>query len=126
SIGAMRHARTYAAERIQFGQPIGRFESLVRLRDRSETAAAAARLLVLAAAAALDSNDPAAADTASRARDFAADLVARATIDAVQIFGGYGFVNDYPVEKLMRDARAYEVLLGNEAVSRALAGGAAS
>ena len=49
----------------------------------------------------------------------------RATIDAVQMYGGYGFVNDFPVEKLMRDARAFEVLGGNEALSRALAAGEA-
>lgn len=122
SIAAMKHAKAYAEDRVQFGQPIGTFESLVRLRDRNETAAAAARLLVLEAAAKLDANAPDAADAASRARDFAGDVVSRATIDAVQIFGGYGFVNEYPVEKLMRDARAYEALLGNEAVGRAIAG----
>ena len=51
----------------------------------------------------------------------AGDVVARATIDAVQIFGGYGFVNDYPVEKLMRDARAFEALHGDERLGRVLA-----
>ena len=56
-----------------------------------------------------------------RARVVAGDTVARATIDAVQIFGGYGFVNDFPVEKLMRDARAFEALLGDERLSRVLA-----
>ena len=48
-------------------------------------------------------------------------LPGRATVDAVQIFGGYGFVNDYPVEKLMRDARAFEALLGDERLGRVLA-----
>ena len=47
--------------------------------------------------------------------------VARATIDAVQIYGGYGFVNDYPVEKLMRDARPFEALHGDERLGRVLA-----
>ena len=51
----------------------------------------------------------------------AGDCVTRATIDAVQIFGGYGFVNDYPVEKLMRDARAFEALHGDERFGRVLA-----
>ena len=60
-------------------------------------------------------------DLASRARVLAGDVVARATIDAVQIFGGYGFVNDYPVEKLMRDARAFEALHGDERLGRVLA-----
>jgi acyl-CoA dehydrogenase len=51
----------------------------------------------------------------------AGDTVAKATIDAVQIYGGYGFVNDYPVEKLMRDARAFEALHGDERLGRVLA-----
>jgi alkylation response protein AidB-like acyl-CoA dehydrogenase len=121
SVGAMEYAEKYAAERIQFGQPIGRFESLIRLRDDAMTTAAAARLLALHAAWQLDQKQPHAFDTASRARVIAGDCVTRATIDAVQIFGGYGFVNDYPVEKLMRDARAFEALHGDERLGRVLA-----
>jgi acyl-CoA dehydrogenase len=118
---AMEYAEHYAAERIQFGQPIGQFESLIRLRDDAQTTAAAARLFALQAAWALDKGLPNAADLASRARIVAGDCVAKATIDAVQIFGGYGFVNDYPVEKLMRDARAFEALHGDERLGRVLA-----
>ena len=118
---AIEHADAYGRDRVQFGQPIGRFQSLARMRDENQTAIAAARLLVLHAAWAIDRELASAADNASRARDLAAQVVTRATIDAVQIFGGYGFVNDFPVEKLMRDARAFEVLGGNEALSRVLA-----
>ena len=118
---AMEYARRYANERVQFGQTIGSFESLIRLRDDAETSAIAARLFALHAAWALDTKQPNAGDLASRARVHAGDAVARATIDAVQIFGGYGFVNDYPVEKLMRDARAFEALLGDERLGRVLA-----
>ena len=120
SRAAMSHAAAYAADRVQFGQSIGRFESLLRMRDASETRTMAARALVLEAAGKVDAGDADAFDVASRARDFAGDVVASATIDAVQIFGGYGFVNEYPVEKLMRDARAFEVLGGNEAFERVL------
>jgi alkylation response protein AidB-like acyl-CoA dehydrogenase len=118
---AIEFAAAYGEDRVQFGQPIGRFQSLARMRDASETAIAAARAYVLQAAWEIDRGTASASDTASRARDLAADVVTRATIDAVQIFGGYGFVNDFPVEKLMRDARAFEVLGGNEALSRVLA-----
>ena len=118
---AMEHAAAYARERVQFGQPVGSFEALIRLRDDAETAAIAARLFALQAAWALDRRLPGAHDLASRARVFAGDAVSRATIDAVQIFGGYGFVNDYPVEKLMRDARAFEALHGDERLGRVLA-----
>src|SRR6185503_12553259 len=97
----------------------------IRLRDDALTGASAARLMALHAAWKLDrANDAAArasaADAASRARVIAGDVVGRATIDAVQIFGGYGFVNDYPVEKLMRDARAFDALLGDERFDRVL------
>jgi alkylation response protein AidB-like acyl-CoA dehydrogenase len=118
---AIEHAAAYAEDRVQFGQPIARFQSLARMRDANQTAIAAARAFVLQAAWEIDRGMPTAADTASRARDLAAEVVSRATIEAVQIFGGYGFVNDFPVEKLMRDARAFEVLGGNEALSRVLA-----
>ena len=57
---------------------------------------------------------------ASRAHIVASDAVSKSTIDAVQIFGGYGFVADYPVEKLMRDARAFEALLGDARLERTL------
>ena len=119
--GAMEHAERYARERVQFGQPIGTFEALIRLRDDALTGAAAARLMALHAAWAIDTGAPDAGDAASRARVHAGDVVARATVDAVQIFGGYGFVNDYPVEKLMRDARAFEALYGDERLGRVLA-----
>ncbi|MEO8705393.1 MAG: acyl-CoA dehydrogenase family protein [Kofleriaceae bacterium] len=118
---AMEYAKHYADERVQFGQKIGAFESLIRLRDDAETTAIAARLFALHAAWSLDVDHPDAIDLASRARVHAGDAVSRATIDAVQIFGGYGFVNDYPVEKLMRDARAFEALHGDERLGRVLA-----
>jgi alkylation response protein AidB-like acyl-CoA dehydrogenase len=118
---AMEYAETYAKERVQFGQPIGTFESVIRLRDDAQTQIRAAQLMTQYAAWQLDRGLPGAHDAASRARVIAGDTVARATIDAVQIFGGYGFVNDYPVEKLMRDARAFEALYGDERLGRVLA-----
>jgi alkylation response protein AidB-like acyl-CoA dehydrogenase len=126
AVSAMDHARHYATERVQFGQPIGRFESLIGLRDDAMTAAGAARLMALHAAWLCDratdaASIAAAADAASRARVVAGDAVRQATVDAVQIYGGYGFVNDYPVEKLMRDARPYEQLFGDERFDRVLA-----
>ena len=123
---AMDHAEAYARDRVQFGQPIGSFEALIRLRDDALTGAAAARLMALHAAWSIDTRAPGAGDAASRARVLAGDVVARATVDAVQIFGGYGFVNDYPVEKLMRDARALEALHGDERLGRVLAARAAA
>ncbi len=121
AVAAMEYAEHYAKERIQFGQAIGQFESLIRLRDDALTTASAAKLFALHAAWAIDKGLPGAHDLASRARVLAGDAVTRATIDAVQIYGGYGFVNDFPVEKLMRDARAFEALHGDERLGRVLA-----
>ena len=104
----------------------GPFESLIRMRDDAQTQIRAAYLFTLHAAWQLDRGLLTAHDAASRARVLAGDAVARATIDAVQIFGGYGFVNDYPVEKLMRDARAFEALHGDERFGRVLAAKEAS
>lgn len=121
AVASMEYAEHYAKERIQFGQPIGKFESLIRLRDDAVTTASAAKLFALHAAWAIDKGLPSAHDLASRARVLAGDAVSRATIDAVQIYGGYGFVTDFPVEKLMRDARAFEALHGDERLGRVLA-----
>lgn len=118
---AMEHATHYGQERVQFGQKIGSFEALIRLRDDAQTQAHAARIVALHAAWAIDAKHKTAHDVASRARVIAGDAVSKATIDAVQFFGGYGFVNDYPVEKLMRDARAFEALHGDERLGRVLA-----
>jgi alkylation response protein AidB-like acyl-CoA dehydrogenase len=118
---AIEHAENYGKERVQLGQPIGMFESLIRLRDDALTGVAAVRLMVLHAAWLIDAGDPGAFDAASRARVLANDVVTKSTIDGVQLFGGYGFVNDYPVEKLMRDARAFEALYGDERLGRILA-----
>ena len=116
--GAMEHADRYARERVQFGQPIAQFESLIRLRDDALTGAAAARLMALHAAWALDARAAAAPDAASRARVLAGDVVARATVDAVQIFGGYGYTKEYPVEKLMRDAKLLQIYEGTSQIQR--------
>ena len=121
AVASMEYAEHYAKERIQFGQAIGQFESLIRLRDDALTTASAAKLFALHAAWAIDKGLPSAHDLASRARVLAGDAVTRATIDSVQIYGGYGFVNDFPVEKLLRDARAFEALHGDERLGRVLA-----
>ncbi len=123
---ALVHAAAYANDRVQFGRPIGRFESLARMLDRGETLMTAARMMVLRAALLLDragegdAARDAACDAVSRARDFTTEALSRVTVDAVQVHGGYGFVNDFPVEKLMRDARAFDAVTGDEAFERVL------
>ena len=115
---AIKHAEKYAQERIQFDQPIAKFESIAALIDDNKTSITAGWALTLQAAERIDSGANDASDLASRARLFTSEVVSKATIDAVQILGGYGFVNDYPVEKLMRDAPTFGTVLGPERFER--------
>lgn len=112
ALRALENAEAYAADRIQFGQPIGTFEALARLLHENRARLHAAESFLLTAAQALDHGQN--ADTICReAGSFAGEVAVRAAIDAVQIYGGYGFVNDYPVEKVMRDVRACTTLAGD-------------
>lgn len=109
---SLDYAEKYAAERIQFGQPIGKFQALARLIAENRARLQAAKYLVLAAAQALDHGQDA-TTICQDASSVAGEAATRAAIDAVQVYGGYGFVNDYPVEKIMRDVRASTTLAGD-------------
>ncbi|HSK18129.1 MAG TPA: acyl-CoA dehydrogenase family protein [Longimicrobiales bacterium] len=113
SQAALDHAVHYANEREQFGQPIRSFEGIQFKLAEMATRTAAARCLIQRAAERPD--DPAAAAMAKLAAGSCAMYV---TTDAVQIFGGYGYMRDYPVEKLMRDAKAMEMLHGTSEMQR--------
>lgn len=114
---AIEFAEAYAADRVQFHQPIGQFESLRDLIDSNQVSIEAGEALVLRAAAELDSKSGPGA-LASMAQRFCADVIRKSAVDAVQIYGGYGYVNEYPVEKLMRDATAFAVRFGSESFER--------
>jgi butyryl-CoA dehydrogenase len=105
---ALEHATGYAAEREQFGRALREFEGIAMKLAEMQVRTDAARALV-AAAARLES-DP---SRAAGAKIFAADVAMWVTTQAVQIYGGYGYMRDYPVEKLMRDARSAGVLQGH-------------
>jgi alkylation response protein AidB-like acyl-CoA dehydrogenase len=110
---ALDHAVAYANQREQFGRPIRMFEGLQFRMAEMTAGLYAARALV----------ERAAAEPDDRLRVAVAKLVAgeaamRVTTDAVQIFGGYGYMRDYPVEKLMRDAKAMAILFGTSDVQR--------
>jgi alkylation response protein AidB-like acyl-CoA dehydrogenase len=113
---ALEHATTYADQREQFGRRIRQFQGIrMKLADMKVRTAAAAALLREAAVA----RTPAAA---AGARVFASESAMWVTTQAVQIFGGYGYMRDYPVEKTMRDAKATEVLAAtNEALRETVA-----
>ena len=113
SAAALDHAVGYAAEREQFGRAIREFEGIQHKLAEMATRTAAARALVERAA--LLPDDVAATAMAKLAAGGCAMFV---TTEAVQIFGGYGYMRDYPVEKLMRDARAMELMNGPSELQR--------
>jgi acyl-CoA dehydrogenase len=114
---ALQHAITYAKERKQFGTAIGTFQSIQNMLADMATDIMAARLLTLSSAALLDRKEHATLQS-SMAKLFAADMAMKATTDAVQIYGGNGYTKDYPVEKLMRDAKLMQIYEGTSQIQR--------
>ncbi len=101
---ALEHARDYAAQREQFGRPLRAFEGMQNKLADMTVLVRAAESLVERAAAAGD------ASLSSAAKVFASEAAIEVTTQAVQVFGGYGYMRDYPVERLMRDAKATELM----------------
>jgi alkylation response protein AidB-like acyl-CoA dehydrogenase len=114
---ALDVATDYAGERHQFGRPVREFEGLSFMLADMATAVEAGRALYLAAARRLDAGRPV-TKQAAMAKLFCSDLVMRVTVDAVQVLGGYGYVEDYPVERFMREAKALQIVEGTNQVQR--------
>lgn len=115
---ALDDALAYVAERQQFGRPIGEFQSVqFRLADMA-TELAAARLLVRQAAAKLDENSPDKSAWCAMAKRFATDIGYQITDEALQLFGGYGYIREYPLERYLRDTRVHRILEGTNEVMR--------
>ena len=114
---AMEFAAEYSKERVQFGVPIAMHQAVSFMIADMATEVEAARLLTWKAARLLDQgvrNTLA----CSHAKRFAADSAMEITVDAVQVFGGYGFIKEYPVEKLMRDAKIMQLYEGTSQIQR--------
>ena len=116
--GALDFAARYAGERKQFGKPIGHFEGLQFMLADMAMEIEAARLLVYRAASAVDAKDPRMTYLASVAKCYAGDAAMRVTTDAVQILGGYGYMREYPVERMMRDAKITQIYEGTNQIQR--------
>jgi acyl-CoA dehydrogenase len=114
---AFEFAAEYSKERVQFGVPIAMHQAVAFMIADMATKVEAARLLVWKSAALLDSG---ARNTlgSSHAKRFAADSAMEVTVDAVQVYGGYGFIKEYPVEKLMRDAKIMQLYEGTSQIQR--------
>lgn len=114
---ALEHAMRYSKERSTFGRPIGQHQAISFMIAEMGRDVEAARLLVWKAAWLIDRGERNTLE-AAYAKLFAADTVMRVTTDAVQIFGGYGYNREYPVEKLMRDAKVYQIYEGTSQIQR--------
>ena len=114
---ALEFALAYAQERVQFGVPIAEHQAIQFMLADIATDVEAARLLTWKSAVAIDQGQRNTLVSA-HAKRFAADAAMRATTDAVQIYGGYGFIKDYPVEKLMRDAKIMQIYEGTSQIQR--------
>lgn len=119
SQAALDAAIKYAKERVQFGKPISSFQSIQHMLADMATELEAARLLVYQAAYLLDRNLPAVKQV-SMAKRFATDTSMRIATDAVQIFGGYGFMREYKVERYFREAKRAQIVEGTNQVQRNL------
>lgn len=115
--GALDQAKRYMQERIQFGKPIAKQQGLQWMVADMETQITAARYLVYAAAAKRDFQEPFTVD-AAMAKLFASETAMHVTTKAVQLFGGYGYTRNYPVERMMRDAKITEIYEGTSEVQR--------
>ena len=118
---ALDAAVSWARERRQFGRLIADFQGISFLLADMATAVEAARALYLSAARRKDAGQPFSAQ-AAMAKLFASDAAMRVTTDAVQVLGGYGYVEDFPAERLMREAKALQIVEGTNQVQRMVIG----
>lgn len=116
--GALDLALEYTKKREQFGQSIASFQAIQFMLADMATQVEAARQLVYAAARALDAGAPNVSKVAAMSKVFATDTAMRVTTDAVQLFGGYGYSREYPIEKYMRDAKITQIYEGTNQVQR--------
>jgi alkylation response protein AidB-like acyl-CoA dehydrogenase len=116
--GATDHAAVYARERRQFGQPIADFQGIQFKLADMETRTAAARELLYRACAKIDRGEADAGKYSAMAKLFASDTAMAVTVEAVQVLGGYGYVNEYPVERYMRDAKITQIYEGTNEIQR--------
>jgi alkylation response protein AidB-like acyl-CoA dehydrogenase len=115
---ALDEAVHYATIRKQFGHPISSFQGIQFMLADMAIAVEASRALVYASARMIDSGAKDIAKPSAISKTFASDACVKVTIDAVQVFGGYGYMKEYPVEKLLRDAKITQIYEGSNEIQR--------
>ncbi len=116
--GALDLTIEYARQRVQFGKPISSFQGIQFMLADMATEIEAARALVYAACRHIESGARNVARESAMAKLFASDVSMRVTTDCVQVFGGYGYMRDYPIEKFMRDAKITQIYEGTNQIQR--------
>jgi butyryl-CoA dehydrogenase len=120
--GAFEEALHYARERVQFGSPIISFQAIQHMLADMAIQIEAARALLYGACRSLDQNSKFASKDSAMSKTFATDVAMKVTTDAVQILGGYGYMREYPVEKMMRDAKILQIYEGTNQIQRNVIG----
>ena len=119
---ALDEAANYAKQRVQFGKPIMAFQAVQHMLADMAIGIEAARSLVYGAARHIDVHPGDMSKVSSMCKVFATDMAMKVTTDAVQIMGGYGYMCEYPVEKMMRDAKILQIYEGTNQIQRNVVG----
>ncbi len=119
---ALDEAAVYAKQRVQFGKPIISFQAIQHMLADMAIQLEAGRALVYAAARHIDANPKDMSKASSMCKVFATDMAMKVTTDAVQVLGGYGYMKEYPVEKMMRDAKILQIYEGTNQIQRNVIG----
>ena len=116
--GAIDEAIKFAKQRVQFGQPVTSFQAVQHMLADMQTQTEAARALVYSVSRFIDSGAKDVSRASAMAKLFATDTAMRVTTDAVQVMGGSGYMREYPVEKMMRDAKILQIYEGTNQIQR--------
>jgi alkylation response protein AidB-like acyl-CoA dehydrogenase len=116
--GAIDEAIKFAKQRVQFGQPIASFQAIQHMLADMQTQTEAARSLVYTVSRFIDSGAKDVSRASAMAKLFATDTAMKVTTDAVQVMGGSGYMKEYPVEKMMRDAKILQIYEGTNQIQR--------
>jgi len=116
--GALDEAVAYARQRVQFGQPISSIQAVQHMLANMATDVEAARALIYQTAKTIDAGEKSFAKISAMSKLFASEVAMRVTTDAVQVMGGYGYMREYPVEKMMRDAKITQIYEGTSQIQR--------
>lgn len=122
SQGALDISVEYARKRVQFGKPIISFQAIQHKLADMATKTEAARALIYSAARYMDTDPADASKVAAMCKVFAGDVAMEVTTEAVQVLGGYGYMQDYPLEKMMRDAKILQIYEGTNEIQRNIIG----